>query len=282
MPADVSAVIPTYRRNRALMEAIASVQAQAGVAVEIVVVDDCPDGGAAAAVRGLGDPRILYIRNPAPSGGRPSAVRNLGWPAATGRFVHFLDDDDIVPAGHYAAVAEAFARRPDAGLVFGRIEPFGACPDEQLRHEQRFFARAARVAAMCERRGPRWGFVGQMLFDLPLLVCSAGILRRACVAGVAGFDPDIRLMEDADFFVRVMRRYGACFLDRTALHYRIGYPSLMHAPDPSAAQLREQREGRWRMRAKYRRDFGTLEFLALAAATRAAGLARGGRGFRST
>lgn len=274
MPIDVSVVIPTYRRNAQLIQAIASVQTQAGATLEILVVDDCPDGGAESTVERMGDPRIRYLRNPNPTGGIPSIVRNLAWPSARGRFVHFLDDDDIVPAGHYAAVTTAFARRPDVGLVFGRVEPFGDGPEAQLQHERRFFARAARSAAVCERFGRKLAFAGQMLFDLPLLVCSAGVVRRECIAGVGGFDPMIRLMEDADFYVRVMRRYGACFLDRPALEYRIGFPSLMHAADPPPAQLRLQREGRQRMRAKYHREYGAFEFYALAFGTRVLRMAR--------
>jgi hypothetical protein len=61
-----------------------------------------------------------------------------------------------------------------------------------------------------------------------------------------------------------MRKYGAWFMDRTALHYRIGYPSLMHSRNPPPAQLELQREGRRRMRAKYRRQHGALEFHMLA------------------
>jgi glycosyltransferase involved in cell wall biosynthesis len=265
---DVSVVIPTFRRNRELVEAIASVQAQTGVTLEIVVVDDCPDGGAAVVVQQLGDARVSYLRNPNPTGGVPSVVRNLGWPHASGRFVHFLDDDDRVPPGHYAAVVAAFARRPNVGLVFGAVEPFGTGPEFQLQHERQFFARASRTARLCARTGWKLAFAGQMLFDLPLLVCSAGVVRRDCVAGVGGFDPDIRLMEDADFHMRVMRKYGACVLDRVALHYRIGFPSLMHAPNPAASQIELQREGRRRMQAKYRREHGWFEFWALALFTR--------------
>ena len=230
MAIDVSVVIPTFRRNEELAEAIASVQAQASATIEILVIDDCPDGGAKPVVDSLRDGRIDYLRNPHPSGGMPSIVRNLGWPRARGRFVHFLDDDDIVPGGHYAAAIAAFARRPDVGLVFGRIAPFGSSPEAQLRHERRFFDHAAHKAALCARFGPKFAFAGQMLFDLPLLVCSASMVRRECVEGIGGFDPEIRLMEDADFHVRVMRRYGAHVLDRVTLHYRIGFPSLMHAP----------------------------------------------------
>jgi glycosyltransferase involved in cell wall biosynthesis len=261
-------VIPTYRRNRELVEAIASVQQQAGVTWEILVVDDCPDGGAETAVERLCDPRVTYLKNPHPTGGVPSVVRNLGWPRSRGRFVHFLDDDDLVPTGHYEAVAAAFARHPNVGLVFGWIEPFGTGPDVQLQHERDFFIRSKLKAAMCADLGRKRAFAGQMLFDLPILVCSASVVRRECVAGVGGFDPSIRLMEDADFHVRVMRKYGACFLDRLALKYRIGFPSLMHAPDPAPEQLRLQREGRRRMQNKYRREYGAFEFYTLALFTR--------------
>jgi GT2 family glycosyltransferase len=267
-------VIPTFRRNRELAEAITSVQAQVGVNIEIVVVDDSPEGGAHAVVRSRGDPRISYMRNPAPTGGVPSIVRNLGWPRTNGEFIHFLDDDDIVPAGYYVAAMARFANCPEAGLVFGKIEPFGACPETQLRHEQRYFAKAACRAAICAKLGRKLSFAAQMLFDLPVLVCSASIVRRECVADVGGFDPNIRLMEDADFHLRIMRSYGACFLDCLALNYRIGYPSLMHAPIPSSTQQQLQREGRVRMRAKYLRQHGAAEYYALALLNRMVRLTR--------
>lgn len=264
MPVDISVVIPTFRRCRELREAIASVLRQTGVTLEIFVVDDCPDGSAREDVLHLNDSRVGYQRNPRPTGGIPSIVRNLGWPRATGRLVHFLDDDDIVPDGHYAAVVAAFAAEPEVGLVFGRIEPFGNCPDAQLRHERDYFADAARIAGSCGRFGTRLAFTSRMLFGNPMLVCSAGVLRRECVERIGGFDPEIRLMEDADFYARAMRECGARFLDRIALCYRIGSPSLMHSPVPPPAQLLQQREGRRRMRRKYRRKRGAFEYLALA------------------
>jgi glycosyltransferase involved in cell wall biosynthesis len=263
MPVDFSVVIPTYRRPRELGEAIASIARQSGVTFEILVVDDCPEGSAKAAADALGDPRVSYERNPRPTGGVPSVVRNLAWPRAKGQFVHFLDDDDIVPEGHYAAVKAAFEAHPDVGLVFGRIEPFGTCTENQLEHERRYFADAARHALACGRFGTRLAFASRMLFGSAMLVCSAGVVRRECVDRIGGFDPGIRLMEDADFYVRMMRECGACFLDRVALQYRIGSPSLMHSPNPTEAQLRLEREGRQRMQRKYLKERGTLEFYAL-------------------
>jgi GT2 family glycosyltransferase len=261
---DFSVVIPTFRRTGELMEALASVLGQTGVTFEVAVVDDCPDGSAREPVERLRDPRVTYIRNPQPTGGVPSTVRNLAWPKARGEFLHFLDDDDIVPDGLYAEVKRAFETHPKVGLVFGRIEPFGTCPEPQLRHEQRFFARAERAARACEWFGTKLAFAGRTLFDMPVLVCSAGVLRRKCVEHVGGFDPEISMVEDSDLYARVMREYGALFLPRLSLRYRIGRVSMMQSPVRSEADVRRQRAGRRRMQEKYRQEHGIFEFYALA------------------
>jgi len=269
MSVDISVIIPTFRRQRQLAQALASVLGQVGVTLDVFVVDDCPDGSAQEVVEQLQDPRITYLRNRTPSGGVPSIVRNLGWPHAGAAYIHFLDDDDIVPEGHYAAVKAAFESHPRVGLVFGRIEPFGDCPEEQLQQERCYFAEAARHAKRSARFGRRFGFTGSMLFGSALLICSGGIVRRECVVRLGGFDPHVRLMEDAEFYCRVMRSYGALFLDRVSIHYRIGSPSLMHSPNPSAEQRRQEREGHRLMWTNYRRDYGIFEFFALALLTRA-------------
>ena len=264
MSIEFSVIIPTYRRPRELLDAVSSALSQVEVTVEIAVVDDSPEGSAREVVETINDRRVAYLKNPHPTGGIPSVVRNLAWPSAKGTFVHFLDDDDIVPDGHYAAVRDAFSKHPEVGIVFGRIEPFGNCPAAQLEHERRYFANAARRAAKCSRFGSRWAFAGQMLFCDPLLVCSASVLRRDCIEQLDGFDPEIRLMEDAEFHLRAIRKFGVYFMDRVAVRYRIGTPSLMHSPNPSKSQLEFQRAGRRQMRTKYRERRGILEYLMLA------------------
>jgi glycosyltransferase involved in cell wall biosynthesis len=261
---DVSVVIPTFRRPRELADAIRSVLGQSAVSLEVIVVDDSPEGSAEQHIVALRDHRITYVKNTAPTGGRPSVVRNLGWPLARGSLVHFLDDDDIVTEGHYAAVKAAFAAHPDVGMVYGKVEPFGDGAADQLQHEREYFADAARKSVASPRQGGRWALIARMLFEKALLVCSASIVRRECIVRLAGFDPKIRLMEDADFHVRVMRECNVLFLDRTAVRYRIGSPSLMHSPDPTATQRQEEQNGHRAMQAKYKETRGALEFYSLA------------------
>lgn len=266
---DFSVIIPTFRRPNELLASINSALMQKDVTKEVIVVDDSPEGSAREVISCLEDPRVMYLQNPKPSGGFPSMVRNLAWARAKGTFIHFLDDDDIVAEGYYAAAKECFSTRPKIGMVFGQIEPFGSCPPTQLAHERKYFADAARKSATCQLFGPKWGFTGAMLFYKALMVCSASIFRRECVFRLGGFDPNIRLMEDADFHVRVIRQFGTHFIQRTAIYYRIGSPSLMHSSSPPThSQLADQRGGHKGIRAKYRTERGTLELYGLAVLTR--------------
>lgn len=254
---DISVVIPTFRRPRELAQAIESVLRQQNITVELLVIDDCPDGSAEAVVMAIADPRLRYLRRDQPSSGCPALVRNAAWSMVTAPLVHFLDDDDLVPAGHYQRAREAFRANPRAGVVFGRIEPFGDDTDD-VRHEHAYFENAARRARSCRRYGRVWGFAATMLFKPTLLVCGAAVIRRSHLLNLDGFDITLPLMEDVDFYARAIRRFGAFFLDDVALYYRIG-PSMMprRVVTPAVA-------GSYRMmRRRYRREWGVANFFLL-------------------
>jgi glycosyltransferase involved in cell wall biosynthesis len=263
MSIDISIIIPTFRRPRQLGEAIASVLGQTGISVEIIVIDDSPEASAQGVVEGLGDARVRYLKNPVPSGGMPGAVRNLGWPLAQGTFIHFLDDDDIVPEGHYAAVKKIFSERPDVGVVFGRIEPFGDAPEQQMQHERAYFAKAARRARLASRLGSKWGFAAGMMFCPSMLVCSDCVVRRETVQHVGGFDPRMRLCEDAAFYLFSIRHSGAYFMDRVTLKFRVSNPSMMHSITPNPMEQAQLMETRKLAHARYLVERGALEFYAM-------------------
>lgn len=255
---DVSVVIPTFRRERELQEAVDSVLAQAGVSVEVIVVDDSPEGSADATVAAIADRRVQYRRRAVPSGGRPAIVRNDGAACATGRYLVFLDDDDQLAAGALLDLAGALDAQPAAGMAFGAVTPFGA-DIEDLRHNQDYFAEARRIARRLRR--PRE--LGATLVYRPaILINSACMARRSVFTRIGGYDAEILICEDADLWSRMAQASGFVFVDRPVARYRTGAPSLMHNLARNDEKLRTSYR---RIQGKYRQANGLLRSLAMKA-----------------
>lgn len=91
----VSIVTPVYNAARWLPETLATVKAQTFTDWEHLLVDDGSSDGSAKIVQQAAhsDPRIRLLRAPRNAG--PSAARNIALDAARGRFIAFLDADDL-------------------------------------------------------------------------------------------------------------------------------------------------------------------------------------------
>ena len=90
----VSVVVPTAGRSPWLRQAVESALQQSYRNVEVVVVDDCPDGMAESAWSiewGLETGERLRLIHSGGAGG--AAARNAGVQAARGDWIAFLDDD---------------------------------------------------------------------------------------------------------------------------------------------------------------------------------------------
>lgn len=252
----VTVIIPTFRRESALAGAIASALDQGGVSLEVIVLDDSPEGSAGPAVRALRDRRVTYVHRDRPSGGVPAAVRNEGLSLARGKYLHFLDDDDLLEEEALAALAAALDRSPEAGVAIGTVVPFG--DDAAVLAQQRaYFAEAA--ARLRANRGGM-GLVAAMLFGTTPLVNSACMIRRACAAHIGGYATDIPRCEDVDFYLRAIRSCGHVFVDSSVLRYRTGAQSLMHSlGDDYALVFASYRV----IHRRYRAEHGIGEFALL-------------------
>jgi len=91
----VSIVTPAYRAAAFIEETIRSVQAQTYPDFEMLIVDDCsPDETAQVVQRAAdGDARIRLLRQSRNAG--PAAARNRALAEARGRWIAFLDSDDL-------------------------------------------------------------------------------------------------------------------------------------------------------------------------------------------
>jgi len=90
-----SIIMPTYKCGRFIEKSIRSVQAQTYKNWELIIVDDCSGDDTVQRVSELReqDSRILLIQNEKNSGA--AVTRNKALLAAKGRWIAFLDSDDL-------------------------------------------------------------------------------------------------------------------------------------------------------------------------------------------
>lgn len=115
----VSVVIAAYDVADYLPEALASVLAQDGVDLEVVVVDDGSTDATGQIADDVAsrDPRVVVVHQP---NGGLGAARNTGIARASGDLLAFCDADDVVPPAAYAAMARSL-QASGSDVAVGRI-----------------------------------------------------------------------------------------------------------------------------------------------------------------
>jgi glycosyltransferase involved in cell wall biosynthesis len=252
----VSVIIPTFHRESLLLDAIGSVLCQSGVTLQVIVVDDSGQGTARDAVASVADRRVLYIARREASGGRPALVRNEGASVAQGRYLYFLDDDDLMEEGTLSVLVAALDAAPTVGMAFGAVEPFGS-DAAVLCSERSHFSRVRRIAQRL--RSPR-ELSARLVFLSSMIVNSACMVRRTAFLASGGYDAEIPICEDAEFWGRIAYATGYVFVDQPVVRYRTGAPSLMHNLGTDDEKLYVSYR---RIHEKYLRAHGLWNFLAM-------------------
>src|SRR5436305_794933 len=92
----VTVVIPAFNAERHIEQAMRSVLAQTHAHLELLVVDDCSTDDTCSRVQAVTreDPRAALHMLERNSGG-PARPRNVGVSRAHGKFIAFIDADDV-------------------------------------------------------------------------------------------------------------------------------------------------------------------------------------------
>ena len=111
----ISVVIPTFNRAEMVCRCVQSVLDTKCPSLEVIVVDDCsPDETAAKLKDKFGD-TVKYTRNDKNS--FQAISRNNGAKIATGDYLFFLDDDNVVDKDIFREMTKAFEENAKLGLV---------------------------------------------------------------------------------------------------------------------------------------------------------------------
>ena len=229
----VSVVIPTFNRAALVGEAVASALGQAYPAIEVLVVDDGSTDGTERALQPYRD-RIVYLRK---ANGGISAARNAGMRAARGKFIAWLDDDDVWCRDKTAIQVEVLQAHPEVVMVSTDFSAFDAHGEIEASHIRSYYAAARRspagLAALYPQAG--WlevsgteirvfhGAVYEALVWGNFVHPPTVMFRRTLLEHIGGLDEGWSNASNAmehDFFLRASRRGDFAYVDRPLIRYR--------------------------------------------------------------
>ena len=111
----ISVIIPTFNRAEMVCRCVRSILDTEWPKLEVIVIDDCsPDDTETRIKEQFGD-KVKYIRNERNS--FQAVSRNNGAKIATGDYLFFLDDDNVVDRRIFAEMTQAFSENARLGLV---------------------------------------------------------------------------------------------------------------------------------------------------------------------
>lgn len=113
-PPLISVIITTYYRNEYLQDAIDSVYEIGYPAIELIVVDDSGEEHAQPVMNKYKD--IIYI--PLDENKGQNAALNIGLKNATGQYVQFLDDDDMLLPGKFTNQIDLLESSNEVGVAY--------------------------------------------------------------------------------------------------------------------------------------------------------------------
>lgn len=198
----ISIVVPVYQAERFIAETIESVQKQDYKNWELLLVDDCSTDKSCAIIEKMAadDSRIRLIHQQTNQGA--AKARNCGVRNAAGRYLCFLDSDDLWESDKLSGEL-AFLKEKGAGFVFTGYEFADECG--------RGLGKVVRVPAQIsysEALKNTTIFTSTVMFD------------RTKIKDEDILMPDIA-SEDTATWWHLLKVYGqACGLDRNLVKYR--------------------------------------------------------------
>ena len=187
----ISIVMPTFNQASFIGEAIDSVLRQTDRNYELIIINNYSEDGTEEIVRSYSDPRIHYYKFN--NHGIIAASRNYGIRLSKGKYIAFLDSDDIWLPKKLEKQVQMMEENPEIALsyvLFGRLLQDGTVKGIYPYHSRR-----------------KRGFIYEDLYLLNVIANSGAMVRASIFnrIGLLDEDPNLVGVEDADMWLRISR-----------------------------------------------------------------------------
>jgi glycosyltransferase involved in cell wall biosynthesis len=185
--AKVSICIPTFNRKDYLKEALASVFAQTYKDYEVVVVDDGSTDGTETMLKSTGYPLRYYWQQ----NRGDAASRNKLLELARGKFVTFLDSDDLLMPDAVERMINVMEAEKEDVIVYG--------PYHRINEN-------GNVCGRCKRKLYS-RYVTRYLFQDVFIHSCGSMFPKKVLQKTGGFDESLSACSDYDLWLRLSLKY---------------------------------------------------------------------------
>jgi glycosyltransferase involved in cell wall biosynthesis len=200
-PAQITTVIPTFRRPQKVERAIRSVLAQSYPNFEVHVYDNASGDATRDVVGAIAatDSRVRYFCQSENIG----FVRNFscGMQSALTPFVNLLSDDDLLLPNFFADAMASLGRHPQAFLFVGLVSE---------RHSDGTPWAPVRKLAKPGLYNPPIGFDALMSETVPRM-WTGMLFRRQVIEQIGTLDGALTTQHDHEFVIRMALRWPVVF-----------------------------------------------------------------------
>lgn len=200
----VSVIIPIYNRNEYICEAIDSVLAQTYKNYEIIVVDD----GSTIDVKRVLEPYMGKIKYIYQENKGLAAARNTGIKNSNGKYLAFLDDDDLFEPRKLEFQVPILEYNSEVGFVYSDCYEFETKNTAEMR---------LNLAVGRDKLSREFAKLFFMSWNVRV---PTVLIRRKCFKDVGLFDESLPQHEDGDMLLRIALQWQVKFSDYPSARVR--------------------------------------------------------------
>ncbi|MGD9874981.1 MAG: glycosyltransferase family 2 protein [Kiritimatiellia bacterium] len=214
----VSVIVGVYNKKAHVGECLDSVFGQTYRNFELIVVDDCSTDGSPDVIRGFRDSRINFIQRNVNSS-LPAVPRNQAMKMAHGKYLAFLDADDVWMPDKLEEQISYMETRPAFPFTHTRCMVVdGGGRDLYLRSHGNYPPDGDCFVELLKK----------------CFICTSTVMLRKELADVVGYfseEQELRCGEDHEYFLRCARRVHIGMPEGVLAKYRWCPDSTFHHPD---------------------------------------------------
>ena len=201
----VSIIMPLYNKEKWVADTIKSILSQSFKDYELIIINDGSTDSSLEVVKGFKDDRIKVL-NQKNSG--VSSTRNRGIYEARGKFIAFIDADDIWRVKHLEYLIKAFKRYPDAIYTANEIEIVTEKKIKQLyKLDNLIFKKYNYIKSISNNQFNI--HIGSVMFKKDILI------------ELNGFYEDMSIGEDVNLLIRASCMGEAILCNYKGMVYRL-------------------------------------------------------------